>query len=89
MNKNLTINMGNCNHRKYAPKLVEMARNGTIDPAAVLTQIEPITDAIEAYRAFDRPGNRMGEGRIAAPNQISSRIKGPKDQSCWRTLHSR
>ncbi len=54
MNKNLTINMGNCNHRKYAPKLVEMVRNGTTDPAAILTQVEPMRDAIEAYRAFDR-----------------------------------
>lgn len=54
MNKNLTINMGNCNHRKYGPKLVEMVRNGTVDPTSILTQVEPISDAIEAYRAFDR-----------------------------------
>jgi threonine dehydrogenase-like Zn-dependent dehydrogenase len=25
-----------------------------IDPAGVLTQTEPLTDAIEAYKAFDR-----------------------------------
>jgi len=24
MNKNLTINMGNCNHRKYVPMLVDL-----------------------------------------------------------------
>src|SRR5579875_1546250 len=54
MNKNLTLNMGNCHHRKYIPKLVEMVRNHTIDPAAILTHVEPIMDAIEAYRAFDR-----------------------------------
>lgn len=54
MNKNLTINMGNCNHRKYAPKLVEMVRTGAVDPTAILTQVEPIAGAIEAYRAFDR-----------------------------------
>ena len=54
MNRNLTINMGNCNHRKYIPKLVNMVRNRTIDPLSVLTQTEPITDAIEAYKAFDK-----------------------------------
>ena len=32
MNKNLTVKMGNCPHRKYMPMLVDMVRNGTIDP---------------------------------------------------------
>ena len=45
--------MGNCNHRKYIPMLVDMVRNGTIDPAKVLTQREPVTDAVSAYKAFD------------------------------------
>jgi threonine dehydrogenase-like Zn-dependent dehydrogenase len=54
MNKNLTINMGNCNHRKYIPKLVEMVRCGAIDPKKILTQMEPMTSAIDAYKAFDR-----------------------------------
>jgi len=54
MNKNLTINMGNCNHRKYIPRLVEMVRTGAIKPTQILTQVEPMTSAIEAYKAFDR-----------------------------------
>ena len=54
MNKNLTVNMGNCNHRKYIPKLVSTVRNGTIDPQTILTQVEPMTDVIEAYKAFDK-----------------------------------
>ncbi|MBV9678574.1 MAG: glutathione-dependent formaldehyde dehydrogenase [Acidobacteriaceae bacterium] len=54
MNRNLTVNMGNCNHRKYIPKLVNMVRNRTVDPLSVLTQTEPMTDAIEAYKAFDK-----------------------------------
>jgi threonine dehydrogenase-like Zn-dependent dehydrogenase len=54
MNKNLTVKMGNCNHRRYIPMLVELVRTGAIDPAMVLTQREPITDAIEAYKSFDR-----------------------------------
>ena len=58
MNKNLTIQMGNCHHRKYIPKLVEMVRSGAVDPSEILTQIEPVTSAIEAYEAFDlrQPG---------------------------------
>lgn len=53
MNKNLTIQMGNCNHRKYIPDLVNRVRSGEIDPLQVLTQQEPLTSAIDAYRAFD------------------------------------
>ena len=58
MNKNLTINMGNCNHRKYIPPLVDMVRDGTVDPAKILTQVEPIMSVIDAYKAFDtrQPG---------------------------------
>lgn len=54
MNKNLTLNMGNCNHRKYMPSLVELVRSGAIDPLKILTQQEPLTSAIEAYKAFDQ-----------------------------------
>ncbi len=54
MNKNLTLKMGNCNHRKYLPKLIEMVRAGVIDPAEVLTNMEPLTSAIEAFKHFDR-----------------------------------
>lgn len=53
MNRNLTLRMGNCNHRHYLPKLVELTRNGTINPEAVLTQTEPLTDVLDAYHAFD------------------------------------
>lgn len=54
MEKNLTIRMGNCNHRKYIPKLLTLVRNGSIDVTEVLTQVEPISDVIEAYKQFDR-----------------------------------
>jgi threonine dehydrogenase-like Zn-dependent dehydrogenase len=53
MNKNLTIKMGNCNHRRYIPRLVDMVKGRIIDPTAILTQRAPITSAIEAYKAFD------------------------------------
>ena len=54
MNKNLSINMGNCNHRAYIPKLVEMVRIGRIDPLQVLTKVEPLSDVIAAYEHFDK-----------------------------------
>ena len=54
MEKNLTIKAGNTPHRKYIPELIDLVESGVIDPAEVLTQTEPLTDAIEAYKAFDR-----------------------------------
>jgi threonine dehydrogenase-like Zn-dependent dehydrogenase len=58
MEKNLTIKMGNCNHRRYIPKLLEMVRSGIVDPRDVLTKREPLTAALDAFKAFDqrRPG---------------------------------
>ncbi len=53
MNKNITIKMGNCNHRKYLPKLIERVMARAIDPAQILTHKEPLSDAISAYKAFD------------------------------------
>ncbi|OMG63673.1 glutathione-dependent formaldehyde dehydrogenase [Stutzerimonas balearica] len=54
MNRNLTINMGNCHHRKYIPRLIEMVLARRIDPAKILTQVKPMNDAIAAFEAFDR-----------------------------------
>ncbi len=58
MNKNISINMGNCNHRKYIPELLRLIEGGAINPAEILTQIEPLTSVIDAYKAFDarQPG---------------------------------
>lgn len=53
MNKNLTINMGNCHHRKYIPELIELTLSKRIDPAKILTQVKSMSDAIEAFKAFD------------------------------------
>ena len=58
MNKNLTLKMGNCNHRRYIPHLLDLVASGTIDPVKILTVVEPMQDAIAAYEAFDdrKPG---------------------------------
>jgi len=52
--KNLTMQMGNCPHRRYVPKLLELVVSGAVDPTEVLTQEAPLTDALEAYENFDR-----------------------------------
>jgi threonine dehydrogenase-like Zn-dependent dehydrogenase len=53
MNKNLTIKMGNCSHRKYIPHLVDLVRSGVIDPVGLITQAAELTGAVEAYEHFD------------------------------------
>jgi threonine dehydrogenase-like Zn-dependent dehydrogenase len=53
MEKQLKINSGNCNHRKYLPELVHMTAAGMIDPAQMITKDEPLVSAIDAYKTFD------------------------------------
>ena len=68
MNKNLTLNMGNCNHRKYIPELLSMIQTGAVRPSRILTNSVPLDRAIEAYRSFDRrePGWTKVELQVAA-----------------------
>jgi threonine dehydrogenase-like Zn-dependent dehydrogenase len=54
MNKNLTIQMGNCNHRRYVPELVDLVRSGRVRPGEIISQIDDITGAIDAYETFDQ-----------------------------------
>jgi threonine dehydrogenase-like Zn-dependent dehydrogenase len=54
MNKNLRINMGNCNHRKYIPRLLELVRTNAIRPSRILTQDEALVSAVDAYKHFDK-----------------------------------
>ncbi len=58
MNKNLSINTGNCNHRKYVERLIELVRAGAVDPARIVTQKQPLKRALDAYRAFDERQER-------------------------------
>jgi threonine dehydrogenase-like Zn-dependent dehydrogenase len=53
MNKNLTIKMGNCNHRKYIPHLIELVQSGVFDPADLVTQVVPLDSVVDAYKEFD------------------------------------
>jgi threonine dehydrogenase-like Zn-dependent dehydrogenase len=54
MNKSLTVQAGNCNHRKYVPELIELVRTGAVRPSEIITQVEELTGAIEAYDSFDK-----------------------------------
>ena len=53
MMKNLTVQMGNCHHRRYIPPLLEKVRAGAVDPLAILPRHVAFGSAIDAYRAFD------------------------------------
>ncbi|MDQ2865840.1 MAG: glutathione-dependent formaldehyde dehydrogenase [Candidatus Eremiobacteraeota bacterium] len=53
MAKNATIRSGDCPHRRYLFEAVSKVSRGDIDPQKILTEREPISDAIEAYKAFD------------------------------------
>ncbi|EAU39909.1 alcohol dehydrogenase [Fulvimarina pelagi HTCC2506] len=53
MNKNITMRMGNANHKKYVQHLVELVRRGGLKPEAILTEEEPMRDVLKAYETFD------------------------------------
>jgi threonine dehydrogenase-like Zn-dependent dehydrogenase len=48
--RNLTIHMGVCHHRRYIPKLIQLVSAGVVDPTLVLTRQEQLISATEAYR---------------------------------------
>ena len=54
MEKNLSIQMGNCNHRRYIPELLRMVKTNLVDPAEILTHVGPLTGALDAYKQFDK-----------------------------------
>jgi threonine dehydrogenase-like Zn-dependent dehydrogenase len=54
MNKNITVRSGNCNHRKYLPRLIELVRSGVFRPEQFFTQRAPVSSAVDAYHHFDQ-----------------------------------
>jgi threonine dehydrogenase-like Zn-dependent dehydrogenase len=52
--KNLTVNMGTCHHRRYIPKLVQMVGAGEVNPTMIMPRQESLLSATEAYESFDR-----------------------------------
>jgi threonine dehydrogenase-like Zn-dependent dehydrogenase len=53
MDKNLTVNMGTCNHRKYLPALVRLIEEQALEPGRFLSTSEGLSRALDAYLAFD------------------------------------
>ncbi|MDG4759122.1 MULTISPECIES: alcohol dehydrogenase catalytic domain-containing protein [unclassified Micromonospora] len=53
LGRNLTVKAGNGNHPRYIPRLMAMVETGQINPETVLTQHEPLADAVAAYTEFD------------------------------------
>lgn len=52
-NRNLTVQGGNCNHRRYVPGLLGRVARGDLDPTRFITQhTEPVA-AVDAYEQFD------------------------------------
>jgi threonine dehydrogenase-like Zn-dependent dehydrogenase len=68
MNKNLTLNMGNCNHKKYIPELIKLVRSKSFVPSQVISQHSSFSNAIAAYKEFDKrtPGWTKVELKMAA-----------------------
>lgn len=58
MNRNITVRMGNCNHRKYIPHLIDLVQSQVIDPTVFVSQEKPMDSIIDAYEQFDtrQPG---------------------------------
>ncbi|USI90198.1 zinc-dependent alcohol dehydrogenase [Rhodococcus pyridinivorans] len=52
-NRNLTVQAGNCNHRRYIPKLLGMVASGALDPTSFITQETTPHKALDAYKRFD------------------------------------
>jgi threonine dehydrogenase-like Zn-dependent dehydrogenase len=55
--RNLTIKMGVCHHRRYIPKLIQLVSAGEVDPTLVMTRQEQLISATEAYESFERREN--------------------------------
>ncbi|MER7174839.1 alcohol dehydrogenase catalytic domain-containing protein [Streptomyces mesophilus] len=82
MQKNLTLQGGNCNHRRYIPHLVDMVRTGALDLTPFVTQWAGTQDAIEAYEDFDRREHGWTKVALdmtdtAAEEEAGGRAPGP------------
>jgi threonine dehydrogenase-like Zn-dependent dehydrogenase len=68
MNKNLSAKLGNCNHRAYMPRLLQMVQGGSVDPTTVLSHVQPMLDVIAAHPEFDlrHPGGIKVELKTGA-----------------------
>jgi threonine dehydrogenase-like Zn-dependent dehydrogenase len=52
MNKNLTLRMGQCNTKRYMPRLLEHIREGRVDAKAVISHRVTLDEVPRAYEMF-------------------------------------
>ncbi|HEX7091762.1 MAG TPA: zinc-dependent alcohol dehydrogenase [Longimicrobiales bacterium] len=52
MNKNLTLRMGQCNTKRYMPRLLEHIREGRVDARRIISHRYPLEQAPHAYELF-------------------------------------
>ena len=67
MNRDLSVNMGDCNHRTYLPRLIWMVRTGRIEPLQIPTKMEPLTAAVDAYKHFDKRERGWIKTKLTVP----------------------
>ncbi|EWC64481.1 Threonine dehydrogenase and related Zn-dependent dehydrogenase [Actinokineospora spheciospongiae] len=61
MNSNLTVKMGNYNHGRYLPELLDLVVSGMVNPTAFITQHEkPIRG--QGLRDLRPPQGRLTQG---------------------------
>ncbi|MDA8295547.1 MAG: hypothetical protein M0004_02970 [Actinomycetota bacterium] len=63
--QNLTVTLGNCNHRRYLPELVDPLASGLIEPRAFITNKAPAAAApiARTIPRSRRRGVRQTSGR--------------------------
>jgi threonine dehydrogenase-like Zn-dependent dehydrogenase len=54
MNKGLTIRAGQCNVKRYMPRLLEHIRAGRLNPKGIISHRLSLADAPDAYRLFSK-----------------------------------
>jgi hypothetical protein len=94
MNKNLTVKMGNCNHRRYIPELVTMTRTGAVDPPTSSprsttwsTRSRPTSPSTAASPAGSRSPSTQGPTDPRLPGRAGLEQLVPGDGLGPRPLH--
>lgn len=76
MNKNITVQSGNCNHRKYIPTLLDIVESGIVDTSRFLTNRESFASVIDAYIRRKKTGmDKSGigiEGAERLPEDLAA-----------------
>jgi threonine dehydrogenase-like Zn-dependent dehydrogenase len=52
--KNITLRAGNCPHRKYVDTLINLIKEGKMEPSYVITSELTLDNIDDAYRCFDK-----------------------------------